>query len=346
MTPSILHIEDALKNREKYIWIDARSESEFLKGHLPGAVNVPLLNNDERREIGISYKRHGRSAAVKLGLALVGPKMSALYTEYEKLAKEKTLLFYCWRGGLRSLISSTLFQWSGHKVYRLNGGYKAYRQWAQEQFQRPFKYLVLSGATGSGKTEILHHLKQNGTQIIDLEGLANHKGSAFGGLGKTAQPTTEAFENLLAEQLSLLTTDKPVVFENESRLIGSCFLPQAVWDGLQTGPILQLSVPLETRLERLSQEYGGFSSDLLIEKINAISKKLGGQHAKSAIEKILTGDTKGWIETVLVYYDKTYSYSADKNKDRSHLLDFDWRHKESSIQSLESLIKTIENQYI
>ena len=341
MTPSIIHIEDALKNREKYIWIDARSESEFLKGHLPGAVNVPLLNNEERKEIGIAYKKLGRSAAVKLGLALVGPKMAELYGTYETLAKEKPLLFYCWRGGLRSLISSTLFQWSGQKVYRLNGGYKSYRNWAQEQFQKPFKYVVLSGATGSGKTEILHMLSQEGVQMIDLEGLANHKGSAFGGLGKPTQPSTEAFENLLAEELSKLSLDKPVVFENESRLIGTCFLPQPIWDGIQSGPIVQLQVPFETRLDRLSHEYGGFSSDLLIDKIQAISKKLGGQHAKSAIDDILNNNTKGWITAVLVYYDKTYSYSADKNKERSRLLDFSWDSQESKNKGIEQIIQLI-----
>lgn len=341
MTPSVVHIEDALKNREKYIWIDARSEAEFLKGHLPGAVNVPLLSNEERHEIGIAYKKQGRSKAVKLGLALVGPKMSHLYGKYESLGKEKPLLFYCWRGGLRSQISSTLYQWSGQKVYRLHGGYKAYRNWAQEQFQKPFKYVVLSGATGSGKTEILHMLSQEGVQMIDLEGLANHKGSAFGGLGKTAQPSTEAFENLLAEKLSSLSLDKPVFFENESRLIGSCFLPQSIWDGIQNGPIVQLNVPLETRLNRLSNEYGGFSSDLLVEKIQAISKKLGGQHAKAAIDHVLNGNTKGWIGTVLVYYDKTYSYSADKNKERSKLLDFSWESEESTKDGIEQIIQII-----
>lgn len=341
MTPSIIHIEDALKNREKYIWIDARSESEFLKGHLPGAVNVPLLNNEERKEIGTVYKKQGRSAAVKLGLALVGPKMAELYSTYEALSKEKPLLFYCWRGGLRSLISSTLFQWSGQKVYRLNGGYKSYRNWAQEQFQKPFKYVVLSGATGSGKTEILHMLSNEGVQMIDLEGLANHKGSAFGGLGKPAQPSTEAFENLLAEELSKLSIDKPVVFENESRLIGTCFLPQPIWDGIQSGPIVQLEVPFETRLERLSHEYGGFSNDLLMEKIHAISKKLGGQHAKSAIDDILNNNTKGWITAVLVYYDKTYAYSADKNKERSKLLDFRWDSEESKNKGIKNIIQLI-----
>ena len=201
--------------------------------------------------------------------------------------------------------------------------------------------MVLSGATGSGKTEILHLLNTKGVQIIDLEGLANHKGSAFGGLGKPAQPSTEAFENLLAEELSKLSLDKPVVFENESRLIGTCFLPQPIWDGIQTGPIIQLNVPMETRLTRLSNEYGSFSSELLIEKIHAISKKLGGQHAKSAIDDILNNNTKGWISAVLVYYDKTYSYSADKNKERSRLLDFSWETEESSNKGIEQIIQLI-----
>ncbi len=330
-----LQIEEIIAQLDSYTFIDARSEKEYAKGHIPGAINVPLLDNEARIEIGTLYKKQGRSAAVRKGLELVGPIMPQLYDRYQELFNlGKPLVFYCWRGGLRSLISATLFQWSGHPVQRIHGGYKSYRNWVLSQLELPYKIQILGGATGSGKTEILHLLAQNGMQILDLEGIAHHKGSAFGGLGQEPQPSTESFENAIALTLYNFNRDRIIWVENESRLIGTCFLPETFWQNMQSAPILEVSVPLSIRVERLLKEYGHFDITLLADKTEILRKKLGGQHATFALEMLQVGNIQAWMETVLVYYDKTYGYSSVKNANRISRIDFDWSHINLSIDNL------------
>ena len=335
MNAQDLHIEEIIAQLDSFTFIDARSEKEFAKGHLPGAVNVPLLDDEARIEIGTLYKQQGRSAAVRKGLELVGPIMPQLYDQYQSLlAHQKPLVFYCWRGGLRSLISATLFQWSGSPVNRIDGGYKSYRNWVLSQFDKTYKIQILGGATGSGKTEILHLLKEKGEQIIDLEGIAHHKGSAFGSLGQAPQPSTESFENQLAMALFGFDNNKMIWIENESRLIGNCYIPEAFWNQMQDAPICQLQVSLDTRVERLLKEYGYFDKALLAERTEILRKKLGGQHANFAIEMLSEGNMEAWMETLLVYYDKTYQYSSDKNAARSFTFTFHWENAESGIEQL------------
>ncbi len=334
MSLRTIHIEQLISQLHHYTIIDARSEREFEKGHFPFAVNVPLLDNIERQKIGTTYKNRGREDAVHQGLELVGPKMHKLYERYLELSNinQKPLLFYCWRGGLRSGISSTLMQWSGRPVFRLEGGYKAYRKWIQSQFERPFHFISISGNTGSGKTEILHLLKQNGLQILDLEGLANHKGSAFGSLGQLPQPSTEEFENKMGWVLSEMSEMNPVFVESESRSIGNCFVPQGIWDKMESASVLKIQVSLDQRIQRLIQEYAHFDVELLKSRTEILRKKPGGQHANEAIIALDQHDFKRWIEIVLVYYDKTYSHSQEKpNKRELGVFTFDWNDKEHSL---------------
>ncbi len=342
MSLRTIHIDRFISELENYTLVDARSEREFEKGHLPGAVNIPLLDNIERQKIGTHYKNKGREEAVHLGLQLIGPKMHRLYERYLLLSEEtqKPLLFYCWRGGLRSGISSTLMQWSGRPVFRLEGGYKSYRKWVQNQFDRPFRFVSLSGNTGSGKTEILHFIKQKGLQVLDLEGLANHKGSAYGSLGQAPQPSTEAFENLLAWELLNFSENEPVFVESESRSIGNCFMPQGVWDKMESASVLRLEVGLEQRTQRLIREYAHFDIELLKSRTEILRKKLGGQHANAALEALDNKDFKRWIEIVLVYYDKTYNHSKSKpNKTELGVFEFNWNEAELSMENLFLLIK-------
>jgi tRNA 2-selenouridine synthase len=330
-----LQIEEIIAQLKSYTFIDVRSETEFSKGHLPGAINVPLLDNEARIEIGTLYKQKGRTEAVRKGLELVGPIMPQLFDRYQELSLlGNPLVFYCWRGGLRSLISATLFQWSGNPVTRLHGGYKSYRKWVLDQFEIKYPLLIVGGATGSGKTEMLHRLAEKGEQIIDLEGLAHHKGSAFGSLGQLPQPCTETFENELAMQLFACQKDQTIWIENESRLIGTCFLPEPFWNQMQQAPILRVEVPQSVRASRLLIEYGHFERDLLIEKTEILRKKLGGQHANYAVEMLKEGNMMAWMETVLVYYDKTYGYSSEKNAYRSETIEFDWNKAEIEIKKL------------
>jgi tRNA 2-selenouridine synthase len=192
----------------------------------------------------------------------------------------------------------------------------------------------MGGATGSGKTEILLNMKEKGVQVIDLEGLANHKGSAFGGLGQKPQPSTEAFENSLALELQIFDSQRVIWLENESHLIGTCYIPNPFWDQMTEAPILILNIDTNTRVERLLKEYGYFEKPLLIEKTNILKRKLGGQHAQFAIESLEQDRRKDWLETVLVYYDKTYGYGIEKNHHRSTELPFDWNNPEQGISNI------------
>jgi tRNA 2-selenouridine synthase len=335
MTPQIVNIETVLEKPEDWSVIDVRSPKEYQKAHLPGAINIPLLNDEDRHLVGVEYKQKGRASAVHLGLQLVGPRMDELLHVFEQSCDfQKKILFYCWRGGLRSGISSSIFSWAGHKTHILNGGYKSFRTWVLSSFEKKYKLRILGGATGSGKTEILLNMKEKGVQVIDLEGLANHKGSAFGGLGQKPQPSTEAFENSLALELQIFDSQRVIWLENESHLIGTCYIPNPFWDQMTEAPILKLNIDTNTRVERLLKEYGHFEKSLLIEKTNILKRKLGGQHAQFAIESLEQDRRKDWLETVLVYYDKTYGYGIEKNQHRSTELPFDWNNSEQGISNI------------
>lgn len=340
MQTSEIQIEDVLNGGlNSYVLIDVRSENEYQKGHISGSINIPLLSNSDREAVGTTYKQKGRKEAVALGLRLVGPRMEDLYLKYSSYFGEKLVVFYCWRGGLRSEIASVICAWGGHKVLKIKGGYKSFRSLIHQTFEKPYQLVVLSGKTGSGKTEILHILKDKNEQIIDLEGLANHRGSTFGALGMPEQPTTEMFENLLGLELLSLNPDKKTWVENESRLIGTCFMPAAFWDKLSTAKIVSASVDDETRIKRLLLDYGHFPVDQLIERTEVLRKKLGGQHANTAVDALKSGDLELWLKTVLVYYDKTYGYGEQKHKDRVlAVVVFDWKNK---VSSAEKLIQTI-----
>ncbi len=332
MSFKIIHIEEAMNQKLSFQWIDVRSESEFQKAHIPGAINIPLLSNEHRVLIGTCYKKQGREAAVQLGLNLIGPKMADLFNQYKQAEMEgKKLLFYCWRGGLRSQISTTIYSWGGFKPFLLNGGYKSFRTWIHSQFEKKIPITILSGSTGSGKTEILHLLREKGEQIIDLEHLALHKGSAFGGLGFPPQPHTEAYENALGLVINSLDLTKRTFVENESRLIGHCFLPLSFWDQMQSAPIIEIQVDKLTRVKRLVKEYAHFDVNLLIEKTNILRKKLGGQNANEAIACLENSQFEQWIDILLVYYDKTYHYSVEKNIQRSKTIEFNWGLIDDSI---------------
>lgn len=341
MQASEIQIQDVLsRGLDSFVLIDVRSEGEFQKGHILGAINIPLLSNTDRESVGTTYKQAGRKEAVALGLRLVGPRMEELYRKYSEHFGDKPVVFYCWRGGLRSEIASVICAWGGHKVLKINGGYKSFRNTIHQTFEKPYRLVVLSGKTGSGKTEILHILKDKKEQIIDLEGLANHRGSAFGALGMPEQPSTEMFENLLGLELLSLNPNKTTWVENESRLIGTCFLPTAFWENLSSSKIVCALVDDGTRIKRLLKDYGHFPIEQLIERTEVLRKKLGGQHANTAVEALKSGDLELWLKTVLVYYDKTYGYGEQKHKERVlNAVVFDWGNKEESAQKLIQSIK-------
>ena len=210
--------------------IDVRSPAEFEKGHIPGAFNIPLFNNEERAIVGTLYKQKGKNEAVLAGLDIVGPKMSSLVSEARKISVNNEVLVHCWRGGMRSGSFCWLLNTVGIKASTLKKGYKAYRNHVLQSFEKPFQIIILGGETGSGKTEILKYIREEGEQVIDLEGIAHHKGSSFGAIGQEPQPRPEQFENDLALQWNKLDPSKRIWLEDESKNIGRVFITDSLWN--------------------------------------------------------------------------------------------------------------------
>jgi tRNA 2-selenouridine synthase len=292
--------------------IDVRSPSEYRMGHIPGAINIPLFDDRERVIVGTKYKNEGRVPAILEGLKLTGPDMASKLKRALKTMKESKLMVYCWRGGMRSEAMSWLFSLGDIETEVLDGGYKVYRQYILECISEKRKMIVLGGLTGSSKTHILKYIKQSGHQVIDLEGLAHHKGSAFGSLGQLPQPSTEHFSNILFEELKEINPDLPFWVEDESRNIGSVFMPDTFYLNMQNTPAIILNMDVKTRLPRLIEEYSTYSVEDLKASIMKISKRLGGDKTKDAIRSVESGDIAKAIEISLYYYDKAYRFGLTK----------------------------------
>ena len=297
-----------------YPLLDVRSPGEFEAGHIPGALSLPLFSDEERAIVGTLYKQKGPEIAFQKGLEVAGQKLPWYVEEARRLVPgSQKIAVHCWRGGQRSGSLAWLLSFSGFDVSVLEGGYKAYRRYIHEQFgERPFRSVVLGGATGSGKTAVLKALREMGEQVLDLEGIAHHKGSAFGALGETPQPNVEQFENELFHAFKALDTDRRVWVENESRSIGRVFLPEGLWHRLQRSPLVQLEVPFENRVAYLVEVYGTFPVGSLEASFLRIEKKLGGQHLKTALQALQSGDYATAAAIALKYYDKTYAYTTSK----------------------------------
>jgi len=326
-------VEDFMKRSASCPVLDVRSPSEYNHAHIPGAISLPLFSDEERKIVGTLYKQQGREPAIKAGLDIFGPKMRLMVEAAERIpAKTKSgvqmadshsegtrsVLLHCWRGGMRSAGVGWLLDLYGFRVYTLRGGYKAYRGWVLQQFDQPYPFRVLGGYTGSGKTDLLKELSRQGHSVIDLEGLARHKGSAFGALGETEAPGQEQFENLLAEALAGVSgncdTRKPVWIEDESRRIGNVNLPAGLWHTLRLSPLYFLNIPFEERLGYLVAEYGRFKEEQLINPILRITKRLGSLNAKNAINYLLEDNVTECFRILLHYYDKFYGKDVELRK--------------------------------
>lgn len=268
-------IQEFLQKAEQLPVLDVRAPKEYAVGHMPAAHSFPIFDDDQRAVIGTAYKQQGHDPAVLLGLDSFGPRMSGFVKEANKLAKNKELLVHCWRGGMRSGAMAWLLSFSGFKVYLLEGGYKTYRHLMQEQFAKPRPILILGGLTGSGKTDLLPYLQKHGQQCIDLEGLASHKGSAFGSIDMPPQPATEHFENLLGMELLKLNDAQPLWLEDESITIGKVMLPKPLFDQMQQAPTIVLQMPKKMRVQKLALEYCRTDPALLEASILKIKKTAG-----------------------------------------------------------------------
>ncbi|MFN0037270.1 MAG: tRNA 2-selenouridine(34) synthase MnmH [Saprospiraceae bacterium] len=303
---------DFLAERAGRALLDVRSPGEYAQGHIPGALSFPLFSDDERAAVGTMYKQVGKEDAMELGLRIVGPKMEGFVKQAKLLAPERRLAVHCWRGGQRSGSMAWLLGQAGFEVLTLEGGYKAYRHHVLESFEKTdLNLLVLGGRTGSGKTKILHALRDLGEQVLDLERLAHHKGSAFGFIGEAPQPTVEQFENELFEATLPLDPSRRVWVENESRSIGRIFIPDSFWAKMKAAPLLNIEIPDAARIQNLLADYVLTDRAELETAFRKIATKLGGQNLKTALEALERSDFAAAAQLALAYYDKTYQHGLD-----------------------------------
>ena len=289
---------------------DVRTPAEFAQGHIPGAFNLPLFSNEERVIVGTTYKQAGKEAAILLGFDLTGAKWSGFIRQALAVAPQKKIAVHCWRGGMRSGAMAWALDLYGFEVYLVQGGYKQYRQWALSQFDVEYPLIVLGGMTGSGKTRILQAFQRLGHQIVDLEDLAQHRGSAYGSMNSLVQPTQEQFENNLAGRLHQLDKQLNIWVEDESSTIGKCMIPRSIWNQMSIAFLLDIQVDAVQRIEALVREYGGLDKDFLVASTERIRKRLGHDHTKTAITAIQEGRMKDFIREIVTYYDKVYSRRA------------------------------------
>ena len=316
-------IDDFLQMPSNYVLLDVRSPSEFAHAHISGAISFPLFSDEERKVVGTAYKQQSREKAVKIGLTYFGPKMAKMVEEVEAIITTLTaaetskksieptkhtvqkIVVHCWRGGMRSTAIAWLLDLYGFNIYTIIGGYKTYRNWVLAQFEKQYNFKVIGGYTGSGKTELLTALQQAGEAIIDLEGLAHHKGSAFGSLGEPNQPSQEMFENMIAAALQA-NSNASIWLEDESQRIGHVNMPASLYRSKQLAPIYFIDIPFEERLQYIITGYGKFEKDKLVAAILRIKKRLGGLETKISINFLIEDDIKSCFAVLLRYYDKCY----------------------------------------
>lgn len=301
--------------------IDVRSPKEYKNGHIPNAVNISLFTDEERAAVGTAYKRVSKEKALELGYEFVTPKLERFFSQSLAVAPKKKVIVHCWRGGLRSNAFSSFLEERGfEKVYIMEGGYKAYRNYVLQFFEQTFILNVLGGYTGSGKTEILHSLAQKGEQVVDLEGLANHRGSAFGGIDLLPQPTTEQFENNLYTMMQGLDMNKPIWIEDESSAIGRINIPIGLFNQMRTQCIYFLNISQQERAKYLVVTYAGLNAEGLSDAIGRIKKRLGFDKAKLAQQELENKNYEKVVELVLHYYDKYYLRGLQK-RDKATIIE-------------------------
>ena len=327
-------IEEFLELTQHLPVFDVRSPGEYNHAQIPGAYSLPLFSDEERKVVGTAYKQQGKQKAIKFGLDYFGVKMKGIVEEVEKIVKshkqelltnvseqvtQNRIIVHCWRGGMRSGAVSWLLDLYGFEVYILVGGYKAYRNWVISQFEKDYNFKILGGYTGSGKTTILHQLKNYNQIVVDLEKLANHKGSSFGGIGQGEQPTQEMFENLLAVDLNK-NQQKTIWLEDESQRIGRLHIPHILWNTMRAKPVYFVDIPFHERLIYIEKEYGICDKEQLQESIERIQKRLGPLETKTAIAHLQKDEIAECFGILLLYYDKHYKKGLQNRDNIDKLL--------------------------
>ena len=306
-----------LQREESLPVIDVRSPSEFNHGHIPNAENIYLFDDEERKIVGTIYKKEGREAAILKGLEYVGSRMANILKAVDKISKNNVILMHCFRGGMRSESVAWLCSNYKYNVYVLDGGYKSYRRYVLESFNnKKYRINLVTGRTGSKKTLILNRLKELEYNVVDLEGIAKHKGSAFGWINEGEQPSQEQFENNLCYELYKYADNSYLWLEDESLLIGKRAIPRGLFDNMKSPEnIIYLNVPIEERAKYITDTYGKYSIDDLKESIIKIKKRLGDERMREALGLLEDGKIYECVLVLLYYYDKAYKLSIqEENK--------------------------------
>jgi tRNA 2-selenouridine synthase len=294
--------------------IDVRTPSEFAEDHIPGAINCPVLSDEERITVGTLYTQVSPFEARKVGAALVARNIAHhLETRFRDRPKSWRPLVYCWRGGQRSGAMSILFAQIGWTTHKLEGGYKTYRRDVLEQLEtlpQRYTFRVVCGSTGSGKSRLLAALAQTGHQVLDLEGLAQHRGSVLGSLPKQPQPSQKWFDTLLLQALRGFDLSRPVYVEAESKKIGSISLPAALFDAMHNSVCLLLEAPLDKRVAGLLEDYRYYvdNPEIFIEHLKPLYKFHGAKQLEQWGDMIRTGDFSAVVaELLTLHYDPSYT---------------------------------------
>ena len=319
--PHILRAEQFLSELDQFdLVIDVRSPAEFALDHIPGAVNYPVLNNEERVTIGTLYKQESPFVAKKLGAALVSKNIAThIETRLLDLPREWRPLIYCWRGGERSGAFTHILNRIGWKAKQLEGGYQGFRRTVidgLEQYANAFSFEVICGMTGSGKTRVLQEIGRLGAQILDLEGLAVHRGSVLGNEPNIEQPTQKGFETALWNALRLLDPAKPVFVESESKKVGGLHIPDTLMEKIRNGGCIELRSSVETRVSWLTREYHHFIADAenFKNKLGLLTSHYGKAQIAKWYEAIDLGNFPDLVKELLIkHYDPSYQSSIKRN---------------------------------
>ena len=320
----IIEVEDALKLNA--IFVDTRTPKEYEEATIPTAVNIPLFSNEERAIVGTIYSKIGKNEAIEKGMEFVSEHLPNMLKEFNKY-KNKKIIIFCWRGGMRSRSITALLDSLGFDVYQMKGGHKEFRRYVLrnlENYKLNSKLIVLNGLTGSGKTEILNKFDNS----IDLEGLAQHRNSLLGAVGLNPR-SQKMFDALLLKRLKELKNEKYIFIEGEGRKIGDIILPLFLYNGMKKGINLLIECDINKRAERLVKEYGDHKEELikLLDKFNKLTSK-----KNILLLKNLLNENK-LEEAALIflkeYYDKKYSCSKESYK---------YIIKEDYIENLKKLL--------
>ena len=301
--------------------IDVRSPGEYSQGHWPGAINIPLFSDNERETIGKSYIKESRLKAIFNGLKVTLPNTTKFLKIIIKTTKKqqegkKSLRIYCWRGGMRSNAFAWLARTIGIKTYLLKGGYKSYRKWVLNQFLCDLPIRLVGGKTGTRKTDLLNFINNENIYVIDLERIANHRGSSFGSLGMERQPTTQQFENMLAESVQEFheSNYNEIWLEAESSNLGKCRIPNSLYTQMKKAPVIEIIKNKNERVDYLVKIYSQNSQNELKDAVYRISKRLGPQRTKEALLAIEKEEWSKACIALLDYYDRCYEYELKKTK--------------------------------